>query len=311
MNYVGNGPAPSGLVLVGDTNPIGMIGYFHAPPNASWVQLNGQALLKASYPDLWTWAQGFLTADQVANPGLYKSIDGATFAVPKLDGTFVRSTGQIDANHVASALGVLQADAVGPHVHTQGATAGTGVNSGVNVPYAAGVTNTGNPTPATTETRPANVALVPCVKALRTLLMPASGGVASQADQEAAAALDKLVTPGAQKFHPSAAKVFCAFDLSGVVARAFNVSSVTDTGTGDWTVNFTTPFSDANYTVAFQMTTVVPIAAGTSLTTLTTPHSKLAGSARVWGHGYTGTTNNAFVSEGGTSNNFIAFGDQP
>lgn len=41
------------------------------------------------------------------------------------------------------------------------------------------------------------------------------------------------------------------FDGTGVIAiRAqFNVSSITDNGTGDYTVNFTTALADANYSV--------------------------------------------------------------
>ena len=43
------------------------------------------------------------------------------------------------------------------------------------------------------------------------------------------------------------------FNGTGTVAiRAqFNVSSITDNGTGDYTVNFTTAMPDANYAVAF------------------------------------------------------------
>jgi len=45
------------------------------------------------------------------------------------------------------------------------------------------------------------------------------------------------------------AKAWVNFNGTGTVAirRAFNVSSITDNGTGDYTVNFTTAMSDANY----------------------------------------------------------------
>ena len=45
------------------------------------------------------------------------------------------------------------------------------------------------------------------------------------------------------------AKAWVNFDGTGTVAirRAFNVSSVSDLGTGDFIVNFTTAMSDANY----------------------------------------------------------------
>ena len=47
------------------------------------------------------------------------------------------------------------------------------------------------------------------------------------------------------------AKAWVNFNGTGTVAirRAFNVSSVTDNGTGDYTVNFTTAMADANYAV--------------------------------------------------------------
>lgn len=45
------------------------------------------------------------------------------------------------------------------------------------------------------------------------------------------------------------AKAWVNFNGTGTVAirRAFNVSSITDNGTGDYTVNFTNALADANY----------------------------------------------------------------
>jgi hypothetical protein len=45
------------------------------------------------------------------------------------------------------------------------------------------------------------------------------------------------------------AKAWVNFNGTGTVAirRAFNVSSITDNGTGDYSVNFTTAMVDANY----------------------------------------------------------------
>lgn len=47
------------------------------------------------------------------------------------------------------------------------------------------------------------------------------------------------------------AKAWVNFNGTGTVAirAAFNVSSITDNGTGDYTVNFTTALVDANYGV--------------------------------------------------------------
>jgi hypothetical protein len=48
------------------------------------------------------------------------------------------------------------------------------------------------------------------------------------------------------------AKAWVNFNGTGTVAirASFNVSSITDNGTGDYTVNFTTAMVDANYSVA-------------------------------------------------------------
>jgi hypothetical protein len=49
-----------------------------------------------------------------------------------------------------------------------------------------------------------------------------------------------------------AAKAWVNFNGTGTVAirQAFNVSSITDNGTGDYTVNFTNALTDANYSVS-------------------------------------------------------------
>lgn len=48
------------------------------------------------------------------------------------------------------------------------------------------------------------------------------------------------------------AKAWVNFNGTGTVAirAAFNVSSITDNGTGDYTVNFTTAMTDVNYAIA-------------------------------------------------------------
>jgi uncharacterized protein (AIM24 family) len=49
------------------------------------------------------------------------------------------------------------------------------------------------------------------------------------------------------------AKAWVNFYGTGTVAirASYNVSSITDNGTGDYTVNFTNAFTDANYAIAF------------------------------------------------------------
>jgi hypothetical protein len=52
-----------------------------------------------------------------------------------------------------------------------------------------------------------------------------------------------------------AAKAWVNFNGTGTVAirASFNVTSITDNGTGDYTVNFTEAFADANYSVVSQV----------------------------------------------------------
>lgn len=55
------------------------------------------------------------------------------------------------------------------------------------------------------------------------------------------------------------AKAWVNFNGTGTVAirASYNVSSITDNGTGDYTINFATPLEDANYAVGGGATGVV------------------------------------------------------
>lgn len=72
--------------------------------------------------------------------------------------------------------------------------------------------------------------------------------LADKSEMEAGSDTTRAVTPGRQHFHPSAAKAWGGFTGSGVVTLggSYNISSVTDVGTGQYTPNFTTPMADAN-----------------------------------------------------------------
>ena len=72
---------------------------------------------------------------------------------------------------------------------------------------------------------------------------------ATQAEQETGTETDAFVAPATQQFHQSAAKKWVQFDGSGTPAinQSYNVTSITDNGTGDFDVNFTGSFSAADY----------------------------------------------------------------
>ena len=59
-------------------------------------------------------------------------------------------------------------------------------------------------------------------------------------------------TDGAGTVNAAHARAWVNFNGTGTVAinAQFNVSSITDNGTGDYTVNFSNAMSDANYTVS-------------------------------------------------------------
>lgn len=71
--------------------------------------------------------------------------------------------------------------------------------------------------------------------------------IATQAEQETGSAIDKLVTPGRQQFHASAAKAWIKFTGStGAVLASYNCT-VTRNAVGDYTILFTVPMSSAHF----------------------------------------------------------------
>jgi hypothetical protein len=75
---------------------------------------------------------------------------------------------------------------------------------------------------------------------------------ATQAEMETATATDRFVSPGRVQYNPGVAKAWVNFNGRGTIAinTSLNVTSLTDNGVGDWTINLTTAFSSANYAFA-------------------------------------------------------------
>lgn len=76
---------------------------------------------------------------------------------------------------------------------------------------------------------------------------------ATQAEQETGTSTTTYASPGRQQFHASAAKAWVRLNwVAGAptVIASYNISSLTDTGVGAVTVNFTVSFSSALYTAA-------------------------------------------------------------
>jgi hypothetical protein len=78
---------------------------------------------------------------------------------------------------------------------------------------------------------------------------PSLANVATQANAEAETA-GKIIVAEIAKYLPGMAKAWVRFDVSGgtpSIVASYNVTSITDNGLGDFTINFTTAFSSANY----------------------------------------------------------------
>ena len=128
---------------------------------------------------------------------------------------------------------------------------------------------------------------------------------ATQSDQETATSTTTGVTPGRQQFHPSAAKAWVKFAGSGsngaqTVNASYNVSGVSRTGTGAYTVSFTTSFSSADYAA-------IPSGnlAGTAMAIQIAAASQVAGSVGIV---YLNSTSAALVDP--TNGYLVVFGDQ-
>lgn len=93
-----------------------------------------------------------------------------------------------------------------------------------------------------------------CISYLKADGTPVVSGVtvATQAQMEAGTNNTATVTPLAVNWHPGVAKAWGRFNGTGTPAfdASYNFdSSITDNGTGDYTISFTTGFSSANYSL--------------------------------------------------------------
>jgi hypothetical protein len=76
-------------------------------------------------------------------------------------------------------------------------------------------------------------------------LYPSVGNSATQAEMEAGTATNKYVTPQGVKWHPGVAKFWLRGDTAAGLTSNWNVTSLTDTGTGVMGVTIATDFSSA------------------------------------------------------------------
>jgi hypothetical protein len=73
------------------------------------------------------------------------------------------------------------------------------------------------------------------------------GPLATQAEMEAGASLATVVTPGRLHNHPGVAKFWLLAGVTGNILASYNVTSLTDTGTGVLGITIATDFSSATW----------------------------------------------------------------
>lgn len=144
-----------------------------------------------------------------------------------------------------------------------------------------------------------------------TWATPAGGGgtEATQAEMEAATGSTQMVTPRRVKNSPFAAKAWVKWGVTTTIDASQGVSSITDNGTGDWTVNWSTAFSSANYAAIH----TCEFTTGQSFVQLSLasggiyPSGQATGSCRFY---VQSTAGGSFAAADPNKNHVIAFGDQ-
>jgi hypothetical protein len=106
------------------------------------------------------------------------------------------------------------------------------------------------------------------VKKVKPTNLAAGSTAAEQAGMEAASSTSTYVSPGRQHFHPGHPKAAAMVTVSGgtptlQTTTDYNITSVTDTGTGRLTITIATDFSDANW-VCVASGQMTPDTSGTS-----------------------------------------------
>lgn len=81
-------------------------------------------------------------------------------------------------------------------------------------------------------------------------IYPSVGNAATQAEMEAGTATDKYVTPQGVNWHPGAMKFWVKAGVTGNNLASWNITSLTDTGTGVLTITIATDFSSVDYCIS-------------------------------------------------------------
>jgi hypothetical protein len=127
---------------------------------------------------------------------------------------------------------------------------------------------------------------------------------AAQSDQETASSTTTYVSPGRQQYHPSAAKCWAQCTVAAGVPTmnvSYNMTSITDSGTGLITFTIATDFSSANYAANIS---IRGVAAGALIAVIDTTTGPTAGALVGLATTVAGTASDP------VSWHFTGFGDQ-
>jgi microcystin-dependent protein len=216
-----------------DATPIGTVVYFAASAApVGWFECYGQSLDKTLYKPLF---------DVI---GYTYGGSGNNFNLPDLRGQFVRGWDHGAGVDSGRAFGSSQDDAFKSHAHGFSLPDGTVGGGDAYASTYTRINDYGRTTGAEgdTETRPKNVALLPCIKYAQVQALTQVGLSAQN------------VLNVVNNLSPGVAKAWVNFDGTTGVYRGtpYNVSGITKNGSGDWTVHFANNLADANYTVTAQ-----------------------------------------------------------
>lgn len=217
-----------------------------------------------------------------------------TYAVPGSAGNVLRS----DGTNWTAGKAVLTTDVTGTLPVANG---GTGVAS--TTAYAVlcgGTTTTGALQSIASVGNSGEVLTSNGASALPTFQAAPAGTEVTQAEQETATNTTHYVSAAKQQYHPSAAKFWIEADGAGTSNLiSYNVTSITDIGTGVLTVTINVDFSSANWCVTTGLTD------GATVSVLQVS-SKAAGSFNV----QCANSSTQALRDPSTSYSIVGFGDQ-
>ena len=221
---------------LGDGAPIGSVMFFSssAAP-VSWFECDGSIISKTIYTDLFNVI------------GYTYGGSGDLFHLPDLRGEFVRGWDNGRGIDSGRQFGSAQSDLIKNHTHpipVDTPLANGGSNTGTTqrgTPSSApGVDATSNNTDGGTETRPRNIALLPCIKYAAVATVN-NLGLSAQS-----------ILSYINSLSSNYAKAWVTFNgetATPAISASYNISTGTKNSTGNYTFTFATALADNKYGV--------------------------------------------------------------